>query len=198
MTLIASFKKGNFLVPTLLALASLIIAAAGDTLQVPLRYDRDAIASGEIWRLVSGHLTHLGWSHLFLNLAGLALVFLFFGSLLSIRQWLLITLFSAFLIGVSLYVFNPEVKWYVGISGVLHGLFIAGGIADLASRKKEAILFLSFITMKLAWEQSVGPMPGSESAAGGPVLVDAHLYGAIAGLIWMSAAHLLKKTQTHF
>ena len=36
---------------------------------------------------------------------------------------------------------------------------------------------------KIVWEQVVGPMPFSESTSGGPVLVDAHLYGAVGGLL---------------
>ena len=36
---------------------------------------------------------------------------------------------------------------------------------------------------KLAWEQFAGPLPGSESGSGGPVIVDAHLYGAVGGLL---------------
>ena len=36
---------------------------------------------------------------------------------------------------------------------------------------------------KLVWEQLVGPLPFSESTSGGPVLVDAHLYGTIGGLL---------------
>lgn len=191
MTFIPAKKAADFALPALLALLCIVIAAGGDTLQLPLRYDRDGILSGQWWRIVTCHFTHLGWSHLWLNLAGLALVFVFFGSLLPVRQWLTITVVCAVATGVSLLVFNPEVKWYVGLSGVLHGLFIAGGIADLKARRQEALIFLALLTLKLVWEQTMGPMPGSESAAGGPVLVDAHLYGAVAGWVWMAGIRLL-------
>jgi len=36
---------------------------------------------------------------------------------------------------------------------------------------------------KLAYEQLYGALPGSAATAGGPVIVDAHLYGSIAGII---------------
>ena len=36
---------------------------------------------------------------------------------------------------------------------------------------------------KLSWEQFDGALPGSESVAGGLVVVDAHLYGALAGAL---------------
>lgn len=195
MTSLSAKKTADYALPALLALLCLVIAAGGDTLQLPLRYDRDGILNGQWWRIVTCHLTHLGWSHLWLNLAGLALVFVFFGPLLSARHWLAVTVFCAAATGASLLVFNPDVKWYVGLSGVLHGLFIAGGIADLAARRKEALIFLALLTVKLGWEQTMGPMPGSESAAGGPVLVDAHLYGAVAGLVWMAGIRLLSRAR---
>jgi len=185
----------SYTLPATLTLLSIVIAAVGDTLQLPLRYDRDAIMGGQLWRLVSAHLTHLGWSHLGLNLAGLAMVFVFFGSLLTQRHWLTITLVCAVGTSVGLFVFNPDVKWYVGLSGVLHGLFIAGGIADLKTRRNEALVFLGLLALKLGWEQTMGPMPGSESAAGGPVLVDAHLYGAVTALTWMLAVAIFQKVR---
>jgi len=55
-------------------------------------------------------------------------------------------------------------------------------------------LLLVFIIGKLAWEQRYGPLPGSASLAGGSVLVDAHLYGAIAGVI--SAMVIIVKKRT--
>src|SRR5690606_7331879 len=54
-----------------------------------LRYDRQAILDGEVWRLLSGNLVHLGWSHLWLNAFGLLLVWLLFGPLLPSSVWLL-------------------------------------------------------------------------------------------------------------
>ena len=40
-----------------------------------------------------------------------------------------------------------------------------------------------FVAGKLLWEQTVGPLPGSESSAGGTVIVNAHLYGAVGGVL---------------
>jgi len=37
-----------------------------------LRYERAAIAGGEVWRLVSCHFVHLGWAHCLLNVGGVA------------------------------------------------------------------------------------------------------------------------------
>src|SRR3569833_4763439 len=78
----------HHVLPLLLALSSLLIALAGPSASVPLRYERAAILDGEPWRLVSGHRVHLGWSHLVLNLAVLALIWGLFLRQLATLEWL--------------------------------------------------------------------------------------------------------------
>jgi rhomboid family GlyGly-CTERM serine protease len=78
---------------------------------------------------------------------------------------------------------NPGLIWYVGLSGVLHALFVAGLLGDIREHAALGWLVLLGFAGKIIFEQMYGPLPGSERSAGGPVVVDAHLYGAIAGLI---------------
>jgi len=85
------------------------------------------------------------------------------------------------------------VIWYVGFSGTLHGLVIAGALADLRHYPKSAALLLILIIGKLVWEQISGALPGSESVAGGNVVVNAHLYGAIGGGVAGILLLLLKR-----
>lgn len=169
------------------SLVSLVVIAIGvfdESIKHFLRYDSLAIIDkNEYWRLITAHFTHLGWSHLWLNLAGLALIFVFFATCVRIRYWLLTFIISSFTISTMILLFNPEIRWYVGLSGVLHALFIVGGIADIQKRKWEGITFTAIILAKVIYEQIAGPLPGSEEAAGGPVLVDAHFYGAMTGLV---------------
>ena len=173
----------GLILPAIIALVCIIIAFSGESLSEALRYDAKAIKNGEIWRLVTAHFVHLGWSHLWLNMAGLLLVFVFFAQCVSVRYWLLCLAVNALGISLLIYFLNPEIIWYVGLSGVLHGLFILGGIADIQYRKWEGIGFTLIILAKVSYEQIAGPLPGSEETAGGPVLVDAHFYGAIIGLL---------------
>lgn len=146
-----------------------------------LAYRRSLIANGDWWLLLSGNFVHLGTSHLWMNMAGFILIVLLVWPVFSAFQWLVILIFSSVCVGFGLWFFNPEVTSYVGFSGTLHGLIIAGSLADLRRFPKSAFLLLALVAGKLIWEQLSGALPGSESAAGGKVLVDAHLYGAIAG-----------------
>lgn len=150
-----------------------------------LRFDRDAIGRGQWWLLLSAHLVHLNWHHLWLNMGGLLLVALFFRNYGSLRMWLGLLLLSALLVGLGLYFFDPRLHYYVGLSGVLHGLFLVGAWLERVHYRRSGQLLLLLIIGKLLWEQLVGPMPGSESMTGGRVEVDAHLYGALAGALFL-------------
>ena len=176
-----------------LVLAIICICLQYTGLADSLDYQRSLIANGHWWLLLSGNFVHLGNSHLWMNLAGLALVVLLVWQHFSVWQWLCIILVSSLVVGLGLWFFNPEVEAYVGFSGTLHGLIIAGTLADLRHYPRSAGVLLVLVCAKLLWEQITGPLPGSESVAGGQVLVDAHLYGAIGGaivaplILWRSA-----------
>ncbi|ASJ76654.1 rhombosortase [Granulosicoccus antarcticus] len=166
-----------------IAIALLCIALQYMGLDETLRFNRTAIADGAWWLLLTGNFVHLGPSHLWMNMAGLALVVALVWQHYSATQWLLITLFSSIVVGVGLWLFNPEVHGYVGFSGTLHGLILAGVLADIRLYPRSASVLLALVIGKLGWEQLSGALPGSESVAGGQVVVDAHLYGAIGGAV---------------
>ena len=158
-----------------------------------LRFFRGAIADGKWWLLLSGNFVHLGTGHLWMNIAGLILVVVLVWQHFGAIEWAMIVLLSSLAVGIGLLQFDPDVIAYVGFSGTLHGLIVAGAIADLRTYPKSAALLLALVVAKLLWEQWVGPLPGSESVAGGSVVVNAHLYGAIAGaltapvLLWLQS-----------
>ena len=171
------------ILPIILAAICLVLALGGKVTSDLLRYEASLINNGEIWRLITAHLIHLGWSHTLLNIAGLALIWGLFWNTFDKTPWLVISLVSGLSISLGLYLLNPELTWYVGLSGVLHGLFVAGALGSIRrGDNREAILLVAIIG-KLLWEQAYGPMPGTADIAGGPVIVDAHLYGAIGGAV---------------
>ena len=176
-----------WLVPGILVLGALTLLLAGDAGREWLRFDRAGIAAGELWRLFTGHLVHLGVSHTVLNLAGLVLVWFLVGRAYTWTQWLWIIAGSIAAIDVGLWFGAPSLEWYVGLSGLLHGMLAAGIAAGLAARNGEAAILAVVVAGKLAWEQFAGPLPGSEGTSGGAVIVDAHLYGVIGGTLVAAA-----------
>jgi rhomboid family GlyGly-CTERM serine protease len=166
-----------------IAAVALLLQLGGEPVRTGLAWDREALQGGQLWRLATGHVVHLGWSHLALNLAGLGLVTWITGRAYGLLQWLLVLVLAIGAIDAGFWYLYRNLDWYVGLSGVLHGLLVAGLFAGAMRRDREAIVLSILVIAKLAWEQAVGPLPGSESTAGGAVIVDAHLYGAVGGLL---------------
>jgi len=172
-----------WLVPGSVVLIALILLFSGETGREWLRFERSGIAAGELWRLLTGHLVHLGVSHTVLNLAGLVLVWFLVGRAFDWKQWLWVMAGSVGAIDLGLWFGAPSLEWYVGLSGLLHGMLGAGIVAGIAARSGEALILAVVVAGKLAWEQFAGPLPGSETTSGGAVIVDAHLYGVIGGTV---------------
>jgi len=167
--------------PLALAVMALLGQLGGAQLIETLRYDRAAILDGQWWRVLSGHIVHVGWMHLAMNVAGLVLVWLLFGVRLSTQRWLVVLLLSALGVSAGLLLRQPDLNWYVGLSGVLHGLFAAGIVAALAAGDRGALVLAIALVVKLGWEGLAGPMPGTGEWVGARVVTEAHLYGALAG-----------------
>ena len=159
------------------------------------QYQRDDILSGQLWRLVSGHFVHVTWMHLILNLAGLFVIWALFRDILTQRMWWLLTLGSIVGIDVALLLFHPEIKWYMGLSGVLHGYFAGGAILQIRLSGTRGLLYLILLIIKLLWEYLNGPLPGSGELSGARVITEAHLYGAIGGSIIMLWLIVTSKNQ---
>ncbi len=185
----AAGLASHWLTPAMVLVVGAVLAAFGDGGQLMFRYERGAIENGQVWRLVSGHFVHLGWSHYLLNAAGAVLVWLLVGRCFTLGQWLAVLAATIAGIDLGFWFLNPGLTWYVGASGVLHGLLVAGLLAGFRRARIESVALMAAIGLKLGYEQFAGPLPGSEAAAGGAVVVDAHLYGALAGAI--SAAAVL-------
>lgn len=182
-------KFRDWWLPGTLVLLATIVFLCGDAGREVLRYDRTAIGSGEAWRLVTGHFAHLGLSHFVLNALGMALIAYLVIALFTPMQWLLITGFVIAGIDLGFWVLEPQLHWYVGLSGLLHGIWAAGAVGGLRTGLVDHRLLFAVLVGKLVYEQWLGPLPGSEDTTGGQVIVAAHLYGAIIGALiaaWFS------------
>lgn len=165
------------------AVSSILFAALADWQSPDWRYQREAVLQGEIWRLVTGHFVHLGASHLLLNLAGLGLVAMLFGPGLNRTDWWWLLTGALAAMAAGFLVLEPQLVWYVGLSGLLHGLILGGAVLDLGFGCRARMVLIGVVLVKLAWEQVYGALPFTADAAGGPVVVAAHLYGGLGGLL---------------
>jgi|GEM_PF-288474 len=164
------------------------LGALGEWLNPWLLYERTGLESGEVWRLFSAHIVHLGMTHCILNAVGLCLILqLFKGLFRSGFWWFAVTSLS---MGISalFYWLNPGLAYYGGLSGVLHGLLALALVTaifdDKLFRRPMVVLAVVAVIGKLIYEQTSAYSAGYiEDAMGAPVVVDSHLYGAILGAI---------------
>jgi rhomboid family GlyGly-CTERM serine protease len=184
--------RESWVIVALLAVC-LLLGAGGEEIRELGRYERHAVEGGEYWRLVSGHLVHLGWGHLWPNLAALAIIGLLFEGVFRNADWLRLGAASLAAIDIGLYLLDPAVLWYVGLSGVLHGFVAAGALALLARRETLGAVLAVGLGAKLLFEQIAGPVPFTAQSVGGPVVVAAHLYGTVGALLAEAAARLVRR-----
>lgn len=176
-------SEAAFLPVTLVAVLVAFHLAGPDALEA-LRYERDAVLAGEAWRLLTGHLVHADAAHLGWNLLGVLIVAFLFARDYTWRQWLLVLVLATVTIDLGFLLLEPQLEWYVGFSGVLHGLMAAGLVAWLrTSRDVITWIVVLLFAAKLAWEHFAGPLPFTAQSLSMPVVHEAHTYGAIGGLL---------------
>jgi len=157
------------------------LAALGETPRSLLAWDRAALAEGEWWRLVSGHLLHLDGYHATFNLLAAALIAGVFARVFRLWQIGVIFLAAVAAIDAGLW-WLSEVDGYVGLSGVLHAYVAAALVRLIIDRGGPVEWILGILGLvKIVWENAVGAMPFSLPTM--VVVTDAHLYGVLAGLL---------------
>ena len=192
----ASTKLARAAAPLVIAFLCVTLSIGGEGTRELLRYERAALADFELWRLATAHLVHLSFGHTALNVTALAIIALLLDSVLDSLDWIVAASISALAIDLGLYTFAPEVAWYVGLSGVLHGILAAGALALAAARIHLGAIILVLVVAKIAWEQWAGPLPFSELTSGGPVVTDAHLYGGVGGAIAFAALYGIRGSRS--
>lgn len=178
-----NIKNQPFKLAVLAILLILPIALMLFEAQLHLRYQALAILDKQYWRWLTAHWVHLTWGHLWMNWLALLILMVSFFENLDAKGWLWLCLGLSLLTSIVFIGFAPELHWYVGLSGILHGLFVFLVLQDHKLTALLKALFIAGLGIKLVWEQIYGAIPGSAKLAGGNVVVDAHLYGAISGLL---------------
>lgn len=175
------FDRKYILPPILLTLLSsaLMVLNTNDLLE----FHRYKIATGEIWRIFTGQFVHANPTHLLLNIVGIGFIWLLHAEHRSQSQYYIHTAFLALWTGLGIWLFVPDIKVYTGLSGLLHGVIVWGALKDIQVGMRSGILLFIGIWGKLAWEQYSGPSADVGELIQSRVAIEAHLIGAIGGLI---------------
>nr|WP_309247282.1 rhombosortase [Shewanella sp. VB17] len=157
-----------------------------------LAYERNEIALGEYWRLFTGNLLHTNIWHLVMNVAGLWVIILLHQQHYHLTGFTLFFITLCLLQGTGLYLFYPNVLGYIGLSGVLHGIFTYGAIKDIQVGMRSGYLLLIGVIIKVGHEQWFGASKQVTEMIGTRVAIEAHLVGTITGIILFFAMVFFK------
>lgn len=147
-------------------------------------YNRTLVVENQFWRLITGHFFHTNYAHFLLNTLAIVLLWGLHGQFYSTKQYCLLFLLSSLIVSLGIFIFTPEMNEYVGLSGVLHAFFIWGALKDIEHKEKTGYLLLLGVVIKIAHEQIYGASEEIASLIDANVAIDAHLWGAISGLLF--------------
>jgi rhomboid family GlyGly-CTERM serine protease len=149
-----------------------------------LAWARTALADGEPWRPVTGHLVHFGVMHLTMNAGGLALIAVVLGREFGPLEWVVLLAFSLAAVDLGLALASwPDA--YRGLSGVLHALLAAPLAARVVARRDRlAGGLLLLLWGKVIVEVLHGPNPATAALVGVEIATVAHVAGTAAGSAW--------------
>jgi rhomboid family GlyGly-CTERM serine protease len=176
-------------VPLLLSAIAVFLYLVPD-LQEVLQYDRGAIRGGEIWRLVTGHWTHTSFDHLVLDVVTFLALAMICDRLdrLAFHRTIAAGLV---LIPGALWIFQPSLATYRGLSGLDSALFVLATLLLYRDAKSDpetwahwpAGLALLLFSTKVAFEMVTGHALFVQSTEAMTVVPLAHLAGALSGFV---------------
>lgn len=163
----------------------LVFASATNTLFPLLSLNRTQMEQGELWRLFTSNFVHFGWPHTLMNLSAFLLCALALLNSFPARQLLGLIVFCCLSVGLGVYYFNPEYGTYAGLSGAIHGFIVAGLMRNKRHPSWLNVIFIALVFAKIIYEHQPDYQATElQTLMPVPVAYDAHMYGAIAGLVF--------------
>lgn len=174
---IANRQCQNFFIAVLTLMLCISLFSVYPKLLPLLMWNREAITTGEWWRLLSAHIVHVDSHHLLLNMIGLVLILASLCQSMTMRELVSLLLTCACGISYLLLYLQPDLHWYAGLSGVLHGVWAAAAAQCWIGLQKRLAMCAWFVLLVklIFFNQGITDMP---------VVSVAHVYGAISGLAW--------------
>ncbi|MCD4781743.1 MAG: rhombosortase [Candidatus Omnitrophica bacterium] len=148
-------------------------------------YNRSAIAQNEVWRLLTGHLVHYNFDHLFWNVLAFGII----GTtveLKSLKRFYRALLISFTGVGLWLWLGAYTLPEYSGLSGALNGLFVGAIWMEWKDTKQNYLILILLgaiakIIFELLTHQTIFMQP-SEQCSSVPI---SHLAGLMSGFVFI-------------
>ena len=198
-------KQNRFLIyiipifPVLVSLIIFYIPSLTDTFQ----FNRKEIFFFFFYLFITCHFTHWNYRHMVIDtLVFLALSYLCisfsFKSRYSIVQYFCYLLIPSILISIAVLVFNPEIKFYRGLSGIDWALYFILMVqlyfaAHWIWKTGAIIMFFLFSLMIIHQIISKHSLFVADMGEGIVTVPSAHIAGAISGIVCTLVYYYIKK-----
>jgi rhomboid family GlyGly-CTERM serine protease len=168
-----------------ISIVIVLLSIFGLSMEPLLEFNRAKIIEGEYWRILSSNFVHYGFVHTVMNLAAFLLVGFSLLLELNLKHYCLLFLCCALAVGFGVLIGNPELDFYRGLSGVLHGLIVAGLLLNHFQKRWLSYFFTALVFAKIIHEHQADFQENQlQDLLPVQVAVDSHLYGALAGLVY--------------
>jgi len=170
--------------PVLVVVSALVVYLLPDV-GTALVYDRSAILSGELWRLVTGHWVHFSVSQLFYDVTVLGITGWIIESR-GYRYFAALCLLSALSISFAMLALLPDMAFYGGVSGIAMASTVYLALQWLGKPAPWRWVGLSILLLcvgKLIFEASIGHFILVPLKDDWVVVPLSHLVGTFSGLI---------------
>ena len=169
----------------IITLPAILLAALFSAHPILFELSREGIASGQYWRLLTGHFVHFTPEHFCANIAAMVLLIHLIPPL-RLRQALWLGLWTPLLLAISLLFARPDLASYGGLSGWLAAIFIF--VAAAYARRPGTVghifrLSIVAFLLKIFIEFTAGTSLFAELGQGIIVEPAAHALGAAVALV---------------
>ena len=194
-----SIIVGLPIITLVIILASLLSSILPELYAVFI-FDRSALISGEVWRILTCHFVHFSNTHLAYNLFTFGIA----GHVIEKKNYpnfCLLFLCLAFAISISLFTLKPNMNYYGGLSGIACGVLYYSALMGIKeTRPWQTICFLIafFLPMKIAVEiynsASILPYFGNQSFV--PMQIS-HVIGCLVAVLFYLVQNKRNKSRTN-
>lgn len=156
-------------------------------------YQREAVAQGEVWRILTSQLVHTNWPHYLLNISSLWLFALLFYTTLNVKTFTIHLFILICAVGLCLHLLEPSILWYAGLSGAIYGLYLIGAYSALKCNDYLIGVGTSVLIIgKVAYDHWFGPLQDNSALIEARVVTEAHSYGVIAAILLIASDAILR------
>ncbi|MCP5056765.1 MAG: rhombosortase [bacterium] len=150
-------------------------------------FERDAIKSWQLWRILTSSWVHYSWAHLAHN----ALVIIACGVLLRDADWrryAALLLGGGLVVGLGVFLLRPDVARFAGLSGVACGataLAALRGMRHSGQVSRLHLALLAGLVVKLGFELATDTslLDLGRATVANPLLPFSHVLGAASALL---------------